>query len=168
MREFFRGWRRKAGCVTLLMACAVLGLWMRGRIYSDLIEFRVASRTAIRVTHDGRSLCWMVLSESKNSPKRQFLKDSQGRIQATAEYLIDPHRNIDWDLGSKERPTGPEALYSLDWNEFRLGIAKGELGETRLLTLPYWSLAMPLALLSAYLLLTPVQKQPSTTSLPHV
>ena len=168
MCEFFRGWRRQAGCVTLLMACAVLGLWMRGRIYSDLIEFRVAGRTAMRVTHDGRSLCWMVLSESNNGPKRQFLKDSQGRILATVEYLIDPHRNIDWELGTRERPPRPEVLYLLNWNEFRLGIAKGELGETRLMTLPYWSLTMPLALLSAYLLLTPVQKQPSTTSLPHV
>ena len=27
MREFFRGWRRKVGCVTLVMACALALNW---------------------------------------------------------------------------------------------------------------------------------------------
>ena len=35
MGEFFKGWRRKAGLVTLAMALAVLALWMRGPIYLD-------------------------------------------------------------------------------------------------------------------------------------
>jgi len=29
MREFFKGWRRTAGCVTLVMALAFLGGWVR-------------------------------------------------------------------------------------------------------------------------------------------
>ena len=29
MRDFFRGWMRKAGCVTLVMACVLTSAWLR-------------------------------------------------------------------------------------------------------------------------------------------
>lgn len=35
MREFFHGWRRKAGVITLGLALAVMGLWIRSRIVDD-------------------------------------------------------------------------------------------------------------------------------------
>ena len=35
MREFFHGWRRKAGCVTLALACVATGLWIRSYIVFD-------------------------------------------------------------------------------------------------------------------------------------
>jgi hypothetical protein len=37
MREFFRGWRRKAGCLLLLAACALLVLWFRTLRVEDVI-----------------------------------------------------------------------------------------------------------------------------------
>jgi hypothetical protein len=38
MREFFRGWRRKVGCVTLVMTCALMGLWMRSiRTFDEVL-----------------------------------------------------------------------------------------------------------------------------------
>ncbi|MDB5345400.1 MAG: hypothetical protein JWP89_3777 [Schlesneria sp.] len=166
MWSFFHGWRRKAGAVTLVMACAVLGMWLRGRLYSDSIICRVASHQAIAIALDERSLQWISLSESDKSPKRQFVKDSQGRMQATAEYLIDPKLKIDWDFGSTERPPMLEASYWLDWNDFRFGIATGDLGETRILTMPYWTIVIPLTLLSAYLILwKPRSKQKTSAQL---
>ncbi len=35
MREFFHGWRRKAGCVTLVMALTLTGIWVRSSIIID-------------------------------------------------------------------------------------------------------------------------------------
>lgn len=35
MREFFRGWKRKLGVVTLLMACVFVAAEIRGRFYED-------------------------------------------------------------------------------------------------------------------------------------
>ena len=35
MREFFRGWRRKAGTVTLVMACVLSLLWYRSQFFGD-------------------------------------------------------------------------------------------------------------------------------------
>lgn len=39
MRDFFKGWRRKVGCVTLVMALACIGLWIRGYDVGDRITF---------------------------------------------------------------------------------------------------------------------------------
>ena len=35
MSEVFRGWRRKTGCITLLMACIFMGQWIRIRFALD-------------------------------------------------------------------------------------------------------------------------------------
>ncbi|HEY4259609.1 MAG TPA: hypothetical protein VGM98_05610 [Schlesneria sp.] len=40
MHTFFHGWRRKAGVVTLVIALAALGLWVRTRVACDLFEMR--------------------------------------------------------------------------------------------------------------------------------
>ena len=47
MREFFKGWRRKVGCITLVMACALAGLWSRSRTRWDRVELPVAARTHV-------------------------------------------------------------------------------------------------------------------------
>ena len=36
MGEFFKGWRRKTGCVTLVMACVLAVMWIRNTVASDL------------------------------------------------------------------------------------------------------------------------------------
>lgn len=37
MRTFFHGWRRMLGCLTLVMACLLMGVWMRSRVVTDQI-----------------------------------------------------------------------------------------------------------------------------------
>jgi hypothetical protein len=37
MREFFKGWRRKAGCGLLVMAMAVTGGWIRSYVAEDIL-----------------------------------------------------------------------------------------------------------------------------------
>ena len=39
MREFFHGWRRKAGCITLVMAVMVFVIWMRSRLICDQFAY---------------------------------------------------------------------------------------------------------------------------------
>lgn len=50
MREFFKGWRRKVGLVTLVMALVFTGGWLRSRFFEDSViiprsssSWRVAS-----------------------------------------------------------------------------------------------------------------------------
>ena len=35
MGECFHGWRRKMGCVTLVVACFLFGIWMRSQFITD-------------------------------------------------------------------------------------------------------------------------------------
>jgi hypothetical protein len=44
MHTFFHGWRRKLGCIALVMACAVFGMWMRSRVLIDFYEISVGDR----------------------------------------------------------------------------------------------------------------------------
>lgn len=44
MCDFFTGWRRKAGCVTLIVACAVSSMWIRSRSIADDIFLTVGDR----------------------------------------------------------------------------------------------------------------------------
>lgn len=58
MREFLRGWRQKAGCVTLLMAMAVSGLWMRSWTTSDYFRFQIGDRQHRLSSTKDSGLAW--------------------------------------------------------------------------------------------------------------
>lgn len=46
MREFFRGWRRKVGCVTLVMACVLTTGWVRSIGQSHAVQFPLGRQIA--------------------------------------------------------------------------------------------------------------------------
>ena len=58
MREFFGGWRRKAGCGLLVMAIALAGFWVRGMVEPKSVKFQVGQRLHWLTTIDGR-LIWV-------------------------------------------------------------------------------------------------------------
>jgi hypothetical protein len=37
MREFFKGWRRKVGCVTLVVSLLLAGCWIRSFVIRDVV-----------------------------------------------------------------------------------------------------------------------------------
>ena len=41
MHEFFNGWRRKAGCVALVMACILAMSWFRSTCFSESVQIYV-------------------------------------------------------------------------------------------------------------------------------
>src|SRR4051794_19488286 len=43
MRDFFKGWRRKLGCVTLVMACVFMAGWVRSIGISDWITLNAGN-----------------------------------------------------------------------------------------------------------------------------
>jgi hypothetical protein len=46
MHEFFRGWRRKTGCVILVVACFLMIGWIRSLVWRDSTIIRTDSDTA--------------------------------------------------------------------------------------------------------------------------
>jgi hypothetical protein len=65
MRDFFGGWRRKAGVVTLVMACAVMWLWWRSWTTADYFRFKIGDRQHRISSTNEDGLAW----ESWNSLK---------------------------------------------------------------------------------------------------
>jgi len=132
MGELFHGWRRKLGVVTLVMACVLMAGWIRSETIGDDITFRLG-----KCGHEIRS--------------------ERSRITSISTWVRDSR----W-LPENEWTTGfsPEVDSGSIWD--RIGFlynvcenndADSNLSFQRLLMVPYWSIVIPLTLLSAYLLL---------------
>ena len=131
MREFFHGWRRKVGCVTLVMACALTIGWMRSVTKCD--EVRIPVKNGVVV----------------------------GMVSGASSVGI--HWGIDnglrypevWSIEASESPGS--CLMDLGWRVrgdllgFGFVYIPGD--RSSLWAVPYILMVLPLAILSAYLIL---------------
>jgi hypothetical protein len=125
MREFFKGWRRKAGCVTLVMALALGGLWVRSFSDYDFFLFPVLGRQNLCSTSAGRVTWWSI-------------------------PITDP-TEVEWRHGSAMAGThGAIGFYLMTSTD---GMDSDQRAQLRLWTAPHSFLVVPLTLLSAYLIL---------------
>ena len=141
MGEFFRGWRRKLGVVTLGLALGFTAGWVRSKTYFDRVEF-----------------CYSRILKTNNN----FMSAYRG-IEWISFWGDDPP-------SSKEKTTWNSGRMNADFSTIRfksfrrtrnyeLGGFVYEDGEfagflqMRIIVIPYWSTIIPLTLLSAYLLL---------------
>ncbi|MDB5345253.1 MAG: hypothetical protein JWP89_3630 [Schlesneria sp.] len=148
MRDFFRGWRRKAGCVTLTVACLVTGMWLRSLRIVDhfgLIQGEHAS-TWVLVTPEGYR--W---------------EQSRFQEQFPPKYLWYSYSVDDINY----------LMHGFNESSRLFGFASGKrtwidgISETTCYVIPHWFCTVPLTMLSAYLILVPSRKQPTTTSQTH-
>jgi hypothetical protein len=65
MHTFFSGWRRKVGCVTLVMACVLTGLRTRSSFAVDHIAFTLGRKTHLAGSMPGR----MIWESSEDVPR---------------------------------------------------------------------------------------------------
>lgn len=49
MREFFKGWRRKIGCALLVMPCVIMGMWVKGQLAYESMQWKITSSTRIQL-----------------------------------------------------------------------------------------------------------------------
>ena len=152
MREFFRGWKRKAGIVTLALTCLITVGWMRSVVVADFLFYPLNKTTLLEVTSNSQSLC------CKIKPNARF--------------------NLSWDILAWENlpavPDAPwEAGFHWVWRQYGFGVADRmdwiddippSFERLTIVVLPYWSLVLPLTMLSAYFLLSQPRKSVSVTS----
>lgn len=154
MRELFRGWRRKVGSVTLVMACVLMGGWIRSLRVEDLV---LASGQAMtyHTSHNGL-LQWDQITHTSGQPV------SPGGETRRWEIRLLPHH---------DPVTSPMRESILVWRRQGLGFcaavaeypnSAGIPCRREQVIIPYWSLVVPLTLLSAYLMLVPSRKRPPT------
>jgi hypothetical protein len=154
MRDFFKGWRRKAGCVALVMACVLAGAWTRSRLTVDrLRHFTEAS--GYELISSGGRIWWETfevtegpggnptevvfrtetdpIGASKYSPYDGFAPFNDLKINTRVIFAGFDIGNYQWGSASSSQPTTYYRCKA--WG------------------VPYWFFAIPLTLLSAYLIL---------------
>lgn len=151
MLTCFRGWRRKAGCATLVMALMVLCAWARSRLCTDDFVLAFSKKTAVIATIKCRciQLSWKWQDEPgylhKNDGGMQFFEvmfdDTKTFDRRTAPFVNpddDPFKDLQWSWRLGSAGFG--------------GLVLGPIG-SRDLIIPYWPLILILTLTSGWLLL---------------
>jgi hypothetical protein len=126
MFEFFKGWRRKAGVVTLAMAFALAGLWARSNVVVDTVWFSFGDHDHCIFTFYGVLSWWKVPA--------------------------NPSRAVGW-WTEEINPSRAEVAQAYPW--FSSGYTRN---------IPFMSFVIPLALLSAVLLLYKPRPKSESTS----
>jgi len=144
MGEFFHGWQRKIGLMTLVMTLALIGGWVRSEYNSDFMDVK-RDDTIYSVNSVGGGI---------NFGRRTELK--------TGWYWILSTRRLT-DLYPDGIPTEitpwmeqHEFKWRLDLLGFHIGVARlSRLGiRDEDCMIPYWSIVLPLTAISAFLLLS--------------
>jgi len=146
MREFFRGWRRKIGVVTLMMACIFMGGWCRSTMFHDICCVR-ANRTSFVELHSLRhSFVCQLNYDSSDGPDL-----AEVRSFTMAESDFDPFQYYG------------EFFSDHCWQQHGFGICRLPLGiipkgSFDAISIPYWSITIPMTLISFSLLLSKPRK----------
>lgn len=148
MGEFFHGWRRKAGCVTLMMACVLMCGWIRSFVGREYALFLCDNDTTNRLVSFNGKIDWerfhqegpKRLSRSQFSDAETILENDKKRDCELKWTFLGfgrgEYRSELLDLFKSSNPHLPfESLTQSVW------------------IIPYWSVVLPLTLLSAYLIL---------------
>ena len=141
MREFFRGWRRKIGIMTLVMACVFSVGWVRSVHVKD--EFSL--RRNANITHH------LISSSSRLGWKTVSIDDPQSIQFVINLFFSKPAGEYDFF-----RAPNPDWKWRTEFCGFEFGqfIPKGPPWSESIWLVPYWSITVPLTLLSAFLLLS--------------
>lgn len=138
MMEFFRGWKRKVGVVTLVMACVLAAGWVRSRSIEEWLLLHLTKPTLLQVRSSDQGL--MLFAECVSDGKSDCYKDVR-----TFEYVRNDRR----DIGSHNYRIALYRGFGFD----RKAYETQELEVIRM-AFPYWSITIPLTLISFWLLLS--------------
>jgi hypothetical protein len=162
MGEFFRGWRRKAGCVTLVMACVLMAGWVRSVAYVDVISY-MRERSWMRLESIEQII---VLSIARSD--RTFDRLFQAYSEQFANHVEALNSSILLELEPQLEENGcffvARESHAKQWYGFCRGVVLTSSTRRVIWTIPYYSIVLPLTAISAWLLITnprkPAQKPP--------
>lgn len=132
MKAFFHGWRRKLGIVTLVLACALMGMWVRSRVVCDSLEYSKGVRSHFIASMQS-GIVWC----SRDS-------------ETQADWRFGSRSLADARLGDMSLAKIVEQLENANHNQ-----------EVHLIvwTIPYWLMTIPMVALSTWLILGKPRKQ---------
>ena len=131
MGEFFRGWRRKVGVLTLGFAVLAMLAWVRSLTIRDEIEIAFESRVQSIASQAG-TIDWQVKQWQNN-----FL----------------PNETFQWNTSPTD-PRIPRALWLRTIQSDMIFNGKKLAWSGHGTRIPYWMCVVPLTAISAFLLLS--------------
>jgi hypothetical protein len=159
MRSFLIGWRRKTGCILLMAALALMAGWVRSKYLFDVCNCPMGQNYAVALTSWQESFAIRV-GWDKDDPWNDYCWDT--RDHDNWGYVNDPESTcyrfkqpipdgsgcfVTWYLLSDGAGIGVTPLHQRSYCKMVFAIV------------PYWSVILPLTLLSAYLILWMPQKR---------
>jgi len=136
MSEFFHGWRRKVGCAALVMALVLMAMWLRSYLFSDEVLIPYGKSTHFPMSVRGR-IGWGRQTPSNPSDRLVWHAFNLSRMN-----VIDSQQSCNLQI-----------CWRWDGFRYEFGTLKYQPSpiQIEMWTVPYWSLTLPLAILSGYL-----------------
>ena len=146
MPTYFKPLRRKIGVVTLVMACVLMAGWVRSLSRCDtlFLNFGINSRDGINRAD---------LHAESTDGYIFWAKSDDGNF-------AKPVNVFEWDVRNRDSLKGICSLCPIKSYLIWLTALNRD-GTVRFRILPYWSLVIPLTLLSAWLLLSKPRQKPA-------
>ena len=150
MGEYFKPWRRRFGLMTLVMACVFLGLWVRSLAIYDCAICYCGLHTRHTVFSASHFIGYQYIYERLPERHPIFVRTNWGSNTPAdgASHLFADTR-ITWHW----RWYG---FSDCEYLENRLNGCR-----CRIWIAPYWSIVIPLTMLTAFLLLSKPRKSTS-------
>ena len=148
MKEFFRGWRRKIGVLTLVLACLSTAGWMSAlQDIRDVAVIPSSQQTTEGFVSGEGSISWIRIYDEDATPTTELKR---------IDFSDDPS----WHNGAFLDPR-------IEWDFLWCGFGTGRIGgppDRNWLkvcwVIPYWAIVVSLTALSAYLLLSTPKTSP--------
>jgi hypothetical protein len=150
MREFFRGWKRRVGAVTLLMACVFAMIWVISLYRQDVLRLSPSKSSLEYFQSCNGAFTWMrYIDAHPMFVKRQPLAWGAAAVTFSNEDICHCHliNKVKWRLSLLGAVAGEE-LTNVNFPEYN-----GPATRVIAVKIPYWFIILPMTLLSAWLLL---------------
>ena len=149
MFEFFSGWKRKVGVLTLVMACVLAMAWLTCLTNPNLINRQFDrmipySGGRVNLFTDGNTISLVKGELITTTIDVDETIDNSNQSTTLPEGDQDASQEDDQSTGGVSLVTVPVQLCHLNL--------------TSIVDIPFWSIVSPLTLISAFLLLTKPRK----------
>jgi hypothetical protein len=145
--EFFRPWKRKIGVLTLVMACVFVALWLRSKVLEERVILNLNKTTHHEIISSAEGLIlvfdlYTVPEKNISRTDRMIaLVSRRDQVTIAKNHGLTLQNGFGWKLHSYP-------MQSL---------------EMVMVVIPHWLIAIPLTMLSAWLVLSKPRPAKSQT-----
>lgn len=135
MPGYFKPWRRKFGVVTLVLVCQFTAAWVRSKVIQDEFTYATGATSGqIIATKDGH-LLWMIFHNVRPTLLPDFPYWSNEPFQTFDKFYTDKSKTWKWRFCGFYSGTAPNP-------------------KSTIFLVSFWSIVIPLTLISVWLLLS--------------